>query len=108
VNARPLGTCSAYACMASIGLSRASNSWARLELIVRTMCPISPTFLYFSMLLAVVVFSCYLGSRAVSNPYEGRRVWKDAKSGNFWAKASVVASVALGALLLAFFGCMYL
>lgn len=72
------------------------------------MCPISPTYLYVGMLLAVVIFSCYLGSRAASNPYEGRQVWKDAKSGNFWAKASVVVSVALGALLLAFFGCMYL
>lgn len=66
-----------------------------------------PTYLYVGMLLTAVIFSFYIGSRAVSNPYERRQVWKDVEAGNFWAKACIGASVALGALLLGFFGCLY-
>ncbi len=70
------------------------------------MCPISPTYLYVGMLLAAGIFSFYLGSKAASSPYEKRQVWRDARAGNFWAKACVGASIALGLLLLAFFVCL--
>lgn len=77
-----------------------------LKLLFKFMCPISPNFLYVGMLMAAVAFSFYLGSRQVSNPYENRRVWRDAKAGNLWAKICVIVSVLFGVLLLAFFGCL--
>lgn len=70
------------------------------------MCPISPNYLYAGMFVAVIFFSCYLGSKEQPNPYENREVWKDAKAGNFWARVCVGYSVVFGALLLAFFGCL--
>ena len=74
--------------------------------LLQHMCPISPNFLYAGVLILAVAFSCYLGFRDVENPYEDRRVWRDAKAGGVIAKACIVISLAFGVLLVAFLVCL--
>jgi hypothetical protein len=71
------------------------------------MYPISPNYLYAAMMIAVVLFSLYLGSRDQPNPYDNRTVLKDAKAGNFWARMCVAYSFLIGIFMIAFFSCFF-
>jgi hypothetical protein len=58
------------------------------------------------MVGAVVIFSIYLGARDDPNPYNNRKVWKDAKLGNKWAQLCVLYSIFFGIYLALFFYCL--
>jgi hypothetical protein len=69
------------------------------------MCPISHRYLYVAMLIAVVLFSFYLGSKEQPNPYENRNLMQDAKKGNFWARICLIYSLFFFVFMVVFFSC---
>ncbi len=71
------------------------------------ICPISPNYLYVAMLIAVVLFSFYLGSKEQRNPYENRNLFADAKAGNKWAKINIAYALIFGLFMLVYFSCFW-
>lgn len=71
-----------------------------------SVCPISPDYLYWAMLVAAVLFSIYLASKKQSNPYDNRNLFADAKSGNIWARINIAYAVIFGVFMVFFFVCL--
>jgi hypothetical protein len=74
--------------------------------MLQQYCSATAGLLYWAMLGAAAVFSCYLLSTKSDNPYNNRRPFRDAKNGNTWAKLVVWYTYAFGLVLVWHFACL--